>query len=478
MLTSHDEALLAHYINPFRTAVLDPTTSASQLETIISNIPDEFRKPVITQPFPVTGLTRNTREQTITTAIHCAARNGNAEICKLLAPYFVQHENLLHSYHDAKSLRDETGDTPLHIAVKKNDYTTAKALIELKDTHRRKGIDTHDHKGATALHYAQTAEMVNLLLDYDADVTLKNRNEASPILNICRYGSVAAVQEIMKELAKINSGFFSRLLGAHYSNIEDTDRTDHNALEYAARGNNTAVVNHLLANHPALATNQARLSALRSAIKYQNADMARALSNNDPSWIKAAREYIIVHALEQNQRDGKTPAPLHQAAKTDNAEWAEYLLELGFDKNATTAVNGLPVHNHLTPLHVAAARNSYRVASLLCTHGADIDTRTACDLSALEIANFQISADCVLARAAEAPNPKNDATLTALIAQGPMLTRAPGLTTSIAEVGPPVQAITDVVEHLENHSREATWKRRMYAVNAHTQSEYHTAPSA
>jgi ankyrin repeat protein len=281
----------------------------------------------------------------------------------------------------------------------------------------------------------------------------------------------------MKELAKINSSFFSRLFGAHYSNIEDTDRTGYNALEYAARGNNTAVVNYLLAIHPALATNETRLTALRFAIEHQNAEIARAVTRNEPDWKISARDYVTVYALKQSQRDRKTPAPLHQAAEDDNAEWAEYLLELGFDIDATTTVDNRPTHNNITPLHVAAGKNSYRVASLLCAHGANIDATTADNLNTLEMANFQISADCVLARAAEAPNPKNDATLAALMAQGPVLPRAPDINITIAGAGQTQQPIADVVASLKAHSREATWKRRMYAVNAHAQSEYYSTPS-
>ena len=72
---------------------------------------------------------------------------------------------------------DSNGDALLHIAARRGDLRTVEVLLSA-------GIDVNllGDMGNTALHYAQTEEMVNLLLAHDASTEVCNEFGKTPTL--------------------------------------------------------------------------------------------------------------------------------------------------------------------------------------------------------------------------------------------------------------------------------------------------------
>ncbi|MCA8448891.1 ankyrin repeat domain-containing protein [Burkholderia vietnamiensis] len=94
------------------------------------------------------------------TALHTVADRGDADVLRLLIDHGAN-----------PNLQDNLGETPLHIAARSPYEEGTKALLE-------GGADPGivDERGATPLIGAHTAENVDLLLDYGADINARDRH--------------------------------------------------------------------------------------------------------------------------------------------------------------------------------------------------------------------------------------------------------------------------------------------------------------
>jgi len=109
------------------------------------------------------------------TALHCAADEGHAEICRVL----------LAAGADVDA-RAEEGSTPLHYAAYKGHVETVKLLLEAKAS-----VTVKDNQGSTPLHYAAYkghVETVKLLLEAKASVTVKDNQGQTPLDHARRKG--------------------------------------------------------------------------------------------------------------------------------------------------------------------------------------------------------------------------------------------------------------------------------------------------
>lgn len=122
------------------------------------------------------------------TTLHTAAAKGNINAIDRL----VGEEN------DMNAL-DDSGETPLIQAIKMNQQASAHSLLKYGAN-----VDTADSVlGNTPLHHAivqGNSKLVTLLLKYNADITLQNYDQKTP-LDFAREKNSEAINSLM---AKVN----------------------------------------------------------------------------------------------------------------------------------------------------------------------------------------------------------------------------------------------------------------------------------
>jgi ankyrin repeat protein len=104
------------------------------------------------------------------TALHVASMYGNLDLIKILL------ENKANP-----CLKTKKGNTALHLACKNSKLNAAKILISLSNCDM---IDIRNVNGDTALHIAtreNNQKLVEILLDENANTTIKNANGQRPI---------------------------------------------------------------------------------------------------------------------------------------------------------------------------------------------------------------------------------------------------------------------------------------------------------
>lgn len=129
------------------------------------------------------------------TPLYDAARKNNTEILFLLLN------------RDADTNKKSHGETPLHKVVQTGNVKFAEALLDA-------GADpniTDDIRGNTALHYASARynpKMIEVLMSYDADIYVKNKQGDTPARNLFRRVSISALKVENDELSVVSTPFF------------------------------------------------------------------------------------------------------------------------------------------------------------------------------------------------------------------------------------------------------------------------------
>ncbi len=103
----------------------------------------------------------NTHDQSTKTPLHYASMGGHTDVVDALIGYGASTE-----------VKDSSGNTPLHMAIKFNHYATTKKLI----IHNKNIIDIVDYSGHTPLYYAlcnNNRNIVKLLKSLGTNVNLK-----------------------------------------------------------------------------------------------------------------------------------------------------------------------------------------------------------------------------------------------------------------------------------------------------------------
>ena len=121
--------------------------------------------------------------------------------------------------------------------------------------------------------------------------------------------------------------------------------------------------------------------------------MRKYFSNSNCPFLKLFflfLELFSMKPLEQPQLHRTSPdfpcgwhitTQLHEAASSDNIEFAQLFLQHNSDIEARDEYN-------LTPLHIASFKNSKEVAELLLQHNADIDAKGPCNRTSFHFAAY------------------------------------------------------------------------------------------
>jgi hypothetical protein len=168
--------------------------------------------------------------------------------------------------------------TPLWVAVRRDNVPMARVLLE-------KGANVRNHSNSSSpqararrrsiMHAAQSAEMVQLLLDHGADLEEKNEFGETPLWTYTRRNDIAAMRVVLQAGAEVDpvrsvdvrpSGGARELTILHHSmwcsveaikillefgaDLKEEVGNSHNSWHSAAMMGNTAVLRFLMEHWP------------------------------------------------------------------------------------------------------------------------------------------------------------------------------------------------------------------------------------
>lgn len=260
-----------------------------------------------------------------TTAMHCAAKYGHAEVF-----------NYLHMKGGNICARDDNGDTPLHIACRFAQHTVAGYVANEKVD-----VDSINKRGETALHCAvESADtrVVRLLLSLRPRLDLPNAS-GDTVLHLAADSINARIVPLLVCLAP----------PLHLRNIRE-ETPLHVA---AARGHNDCVQHLLDANSPINAVDQDGKTALIIAMENEHVDVGTTLINN---------------GCDINHADNHGDTALHIASKYGLLHAVQTLCHCQVRVNSVNA-------NQKTALHLAAHYGHVDVIRILLLARADVTLR-------------------------------------------------------------------------------------------------------
>ncbi|KAJ5647935.1 ankyrin repeat-containing protein [Penicillium lividum] len=294
------------------------------------------------------------------TALHMASRDGRVEIVSLLldagARINEKDEFAWTPMHEAANsgklevvrlLRDKGADlegrtiteekTPLLMAISEQDVRVVDALLE---SNVAVNTPSNHYTPLTMACQYGPDELVEILLDHGADVTLTDPAEWQPLHVACRYSTAARVKIILERNppidVKTDDGWAPLHLAARYGNAEMVGMIlkkgpeintigpgGWTPLHLAAENENDdpEIVRMLLEKEPDInIVDDDGQTPLHAATRYGNAEVMRTILEKGPE----------INAVDN---DGWTP--LHFAARYDGPEIVRMVLEKDPNINAT-----------------------------------------------------------------------------------------------------------------------------------------------
>ncbi|MEP7306619.1 MAG: ankyrin repeat domain-containing protein [Acidobacteriota bacterium] len=231
---------------------------------------------------------------------------------------------------------DPDGATPLHWVVRADDVDTATALLRAGAR-----VSTSTALGITPVYIAAengSAAMLGRLLDAGANSSTTDASGDTLLMAAVRAGSRDAVELLLDRGAAVNA------VDAQFG---------HNALMWAARRNDTAIMRLLIARG---ATVDSRTRVGEPPIKRPPG------TGGGSHGVGIVRGGVPSQGEQQPTSGGMTP--LLFAARDGQLDAAGLLVKAGADVNA-------PDPNGITPLLMALTNGQLAVATFLIDQGAD-----------------------------------------------------------------------------------------------------------
>jgi cytohesin len=212
-------------------------------------------------------------------------------------------------------VRDEDGNTPLHVAASRGHLHIAKLLVE-----SGADVNARNSEGMTPLHLAALhghAEVAGLLIESGADVNAKDEHGKTPLHLAASHVDVARI--LVERGAEVNAG----------------DESGYTPLHAAAASGSAEVARLLLERGADVSAKDGRgFTPLHWASVLCNVRVARLL---------------LERGADPNARDERGETPLHWAAVKGHVDAVELLVKHGADVNARNGDGD-------TPLHLAAGK--------------------------------------------------------------------------------------------------------------------------
>jgi len=266
-------------------------------------------------------------------------------------------------------------------------------------------------KGDYLLHYANTPDMISLLIKYGAKVNVRNYMNESPLYLYVKCGNILCVKEILKykpcmSYESNDTGLtaamlcISRASEEIYSNIFDIllEKINTNLRT------NTVQYGRLNITEYSLLSKQYDISiVLLNKTKYINAicEMNGFTLLHFACFVSAPigiLEYIIEKGANINIKCNKGRTPLYYLLSTNNLEGVELLLQHGANPNMY--MNGIPLLQY-SILHYYSHPFLYRIIALFMEKGADIhavnkNTHMTSLMASAETGNIVLLQYCLL----------------------------------------------------------------------------------
>lgn len=231
-------------------------------------------------------------------------------------------------------------------------------------------VQAKDEAGNTALLLAAEAgdmEMMELLLEHEADPNAANSRGDTPLIAAARKGREAAVET---------------LVGCGGIDLDATNDAGESALLLAARQGLDPIVRRLEeagAKEPDLAGKIARWKLAESDYPFTEDEFLRLVGRGRWSWV----ERFLVAGIDVGAKDQHGDNALLLAARARDPQLFQLLVDHGVPVNASNEVGDTAL--------IVAARDGRQeeVAILLATGGVDLDARNDAGESGLLVAAKQ-----------------------------------------------------------------------------------------
>ncbi|MEG4035399.1 ankyrin repeat domain-containing protein [Microcoleus sp. S36b_A4] len=239
---------------------------------------------------------------------------------------------------------DQSGNTPLHLAVDRGSQDIAELLIA-----NGARVNVRNANGQTPLYRAIAIghnEIAALLINNGTDVNNIDGSGTTPLHKAAHYGTVKILKLLIAKGAEIN--------------IQDNQRKT--PLDIAVDLKLQDTVARLISKNPDVnSEDKEGRTLLHIAVDFKLEDVAKKL---------------IAKGAFVNAKNNLLQTPLHLAVAQGSQDIAEQLIANGARVNARNA-------NGQTPLYQAIAIGHNDIAALLIKNGADVNNRDICDTTPL-----------------------------------------------------------------------------------------------
>ncbi|XP_043472514.1 ankyrin-3-like [Leptopilina heterotoma] len=364
------------------------------------------------------------------TLLHVAAAGGHAEIATLLT-----------------TKRDETGNTPLHLAIMRNQPQVFNLLLE------ETNLNARNLKDERPLHYAalfNRPDFAKTLLDNGASIEVKDKEGKTPLYValakenvqmaeiLFKHGAVLSANDLtymgpLRSAVKEGNFEMVKLLMANGCRTVDIPTFDGSALKLAVSCGNLEILQYLIKNgeKSSETINKDELHLFKTSIQMKRLDILKYLvdvglktetvNNTFFDIIKHRRyetwEYLLKHLSKINATTYFREKQLHFSVRMNqvetikatikeikiplchfipfNRKLAVYIAaETGNEEILEILLNaGCPVDSvfkFISPLHVAATFEHPRLVKLLLKAGADVNLQTENGLTPLHFAAISV----------------------------------------------------------------------------------------
>jgi serine/threonine-protein phosphatase 6 regulatory ankyrin repeat subunit B len=321
----------------------------------------------IVQLLVASGANVNSKDNEDWTPLHLAAEAGRLEVMDLL----------IRSGAEVRA-RTALGLTPLHLApiANRDGLKMTQTLIS-----NYGGVDIRDKSGRTPLHHAvrnnSHLDILKLLLDNGSDVNARDSAGETPFDIAVKLGNAKMAEMLQERSTSVDAsetGGLTSLPGAPRANSNDpTTRQLKGGADISAKDKHAKISQH------------------RTSVSISETNGITSLHDAARRSSEGAAICLLEGGADVNAKDKHGQTPLHCAVASDEArrEWeaececfldrTSNLIRTGIEGDTTIAELLLRHHSNAnasdntgnTPLHLAARMGYMKMVSLLLKYGAD-----------------------------------------------------------------------------------------------------------